>query len=55
MNRERSLLDWLESHERGDWELCDLIAHSTGLNPERLMVCYAESVTWSAAALRAGV
>jgi EAL and modified HD-GYP domain-containing signal transduction protein len=53
-NRERSLLDWLESHERGDWESCDLIALSMGLNRERLMVCYAESLVWAAAALRSG-
>jgi len=52
MNRERSLLDWLESHERGDWGLCDLIALSTGLKRERLMACYAESVAWAEAALR---
>jgi c-di-GMP-related signal transduction protein len=55
VNRERSLLDWLESHERGDWELCDLIALSIGLNRERLMVCYAVSVAWAEAALRSGV
>jgi EAL and modified HD-GYP domain-containing signal transduction protein len=55
MNPERSLLDWLESHERGDWDLCDLIALSIGLNRERLMQCYAESVAWAGAALRSAV
>jgi EAL and modified HD-GYP domain-containing signal transduction protein len=52
MNPERCLLDWVESHERGDWELCDLIALSSGLKLEQLMRCYAESVVWAGAALR---
>ena len=55
MNRERGLLDWLESHERGDWELCDLIALSIGLNRERLMRSYAESVAWAEASLHSAV
>lgn len=55
MNPERCLLDWLESHERGDWDLCDLIAQSYGFRPERLMRCYAESVAWAGAALRSAV
>jgi EAL and modified HD-GYP domain-containing signal transduction protein len=51
-NPERNLLEWLESHERGDWELCDLIARSSGLRPDRLMQSYAASMAWAEAALR---
>ncbi|MGD0628963.1 MAG: HDOD domain-containing protein [Terracidiphilus sp.] len=54
-NPERCLLDWLESHERADWDLCDMIALSSGLNRERLMRCYAESVAWAETALRSAV
>lgn len=54
-NPERCLLEWLESHERGDWELCDLIALSSGLKREQLMRCYAESVPWAEGALRSSV
>jgi c-di-GMP phosphodiesterase len=51
-NPERSLLAWLECHEQGDWEACDLIAKVNGLSRVHLMQCYAESVIWSEAALQ---
>jgi c-di-GMP phosphodiesterase len=66
MNAERSLLTWLESHERGDWEACDAIVQacpaSRGLsavdaidrqrqNEQTLNQTYAESVAWAAATL----
>jgi EAL and modified HD-GYP domain-containing signal transduction protein len=54
-NPERCLLDWLESHERGDWDSCDLIALSSNLKREQLMRCYAESVEWAEAAFRSAV
>jgi EAL and modified HD-GYP domain-containing signal transduction protein len=52
MNRERSLLCWLESHERGDWEACDRIAEAHGLSREQLMRFYSESVIWAESSLR---
>jgi c-di-GMP phosphodiesterase len=55
LNPERSLLAWLECHEQGDWETCDLIAKANGLSRVQLMQCYAESVVWSEAALRTRV
>jgi EAL and modified HD-GYP domain-containing signal transduction protein len=55
LNPERSLLAWLECHEQGDWETCDLIAKANGLSRVQLMQAYAESVVWSEAALRASV
>ena len=33
MNPERSLLTWLEFHERGDWEACDAILQANYSNP----------------------
>jgi EAL and modified HD-GYP domain-containing signal transduction protein len=55
LNPERSLLAWLECHEYGDWETCDLIAQANGLSRDELMRCYAQSVVWAEAALRSAV
>jgi EAL and modified HD-GYP domain-containing signal transduction protein len=52
ISRESSLLRWAEFHERGDWEGCDAITHSYGLNLKRLTWSYAEAVVWADAALR---
>jgi len=57
MNSERSLLTWLEFHERGDWGPCDAVIsdHDPArreLNQKRLILCYAEAVNWAQAALR---
>jgi EAL and modified HD-GYP domain-containing signal transduction protein len=49
-NPERILLQWLESHEYGDWEACDAAAHADGLDQEDLARCYAEAVMWAEAA-----
>jgi len=54
-NPERSLLSWLESHERGDWTACDLTVQANGLNKEQLMNCYTDAVVWAEAALRSAV
>jgi c-di-GMP phosphodiesterase len=54
-NPERSLLSWLESHERGDWETCDTVAKANRLIPEQLMRCYAESLRWAEDALHSSV
>jgi len=52
MNRERTLLTWIEAHEHGDWETCDQIANSNGLSQEHLVQCYTESVVWAATGLK---
>jgi len=50
---ERSLLSWLECHERGDWAACDAIVLASELNLGRLIHCYAEAVDWAKATLHA--
>ncbi|HZP04268.1 MAG TPA: HDOD domain-containing protein [Terracidiphilus sp.] len=52
-NAERSLLSWLEYHERGDWESCDQIAAAQRLNARQLMQCYEEAVLWAAPSVAA--
>ena len=52
---ERSLLQWLEHEENGDWEGCDAVVQSLGLTQERLLACYAEAVVWAEAALKSAV
>jgi EAL and modified HD-GYP domain-containing signal transduction protein len=49
-NPERILLQWLESHEYGDWDACDATAQAEGLEPADLARCYAEAVVWAEAA-----
>jgi len=44
---ERSLLAWLEFHERGDWAACDTIAKTNDLSAEQLIRCYADAVAWA--------
>ena len=51
ISKESSLLRWVECYEHGNWERCDAIAQSYGLNREEVMRCYAEAVVWSASAL----
>lgn len=48
---ERSLLCWLEAHERGDWDLCDLISERRNLRQEDLFLCYEEALGWAEAVL----
>jgi EAL and modified HD-GYP domain-containing signal transduction protein len=47
VNRESSLLRWAEFHERGNWEECDAIIRSYGLNMEKMTWCYAEALIWA--------
>ena len=54
-NPERTLLAWIELHERGEWEACDRIVHAAGLSQEHLVKCYAASVVWAAAALHSSI
>jgi EAL and modified HD-GYP domain-containing signal transduction protein len=55
MNHERSLLGWLECHERGDWDACDRIVEARNLSQEQLMRRYADSAIWAEASLRSAV
>jgi EAL and modified HD-GYP domain-containing signal transduction protein len=50
-NAERSLLSWLELHELGDWPASDRAAEAFGLDREKLLKTYAESVIWAEGAL----
>ena len=47
MNDERRLLAWLEFHEHADWESCDRIVNSRGLDSKRLVHCYVEAASWA--------
>jgi EAL and modified HD-GYP domain-containing signal transduction protein len=49
---ERALLCWIEGHERGKWELCDLIAARRDLRQEDLFRCYEEALGWAEAILK---
>jgi EAL and modified HD-GYP domain-containing signal transduction protein len=44
---ERCLLCWLEAHERGNWDMCDLIADRRDLTQEDLFRCYEEALEWA--------
>jgi c-di-GMP-related signal transduction protein len=50
-NRERVLLGWLESRERGDWITCYALAQSNDLHEEELDTHYRLALVWAAAAL----
>jgi len=50
---ERSLLSWLECHERADWVACDRIVLAHELNLEMLVHCYGEAVEWARSTLHA--
>ncbi len=50
-NHERSLLHWLECHERGDWDGCDRIFKCDNFNPKQILQCYVDAVGWAEAAL----
>ena len=51
-NPERILLQWLESHEYGDWPACDAVIQVNGLNEAEVAGCYGEAVEWAEEALR---
>jgi EAL and modified HD-GYP domain-containing signal transduction protein len=55
VNRDRILLEWLECHERGDWNACDTVVQSNGLSLGHLIKCHREAMVWAEAALRAAV
>jgi EAL and modified HD-GYP domain-containing signal transduction protein len=51
-NNERSLLNWIELHEHGDWEASDRMAASYGLKGEDLVTIYTQAMLWADEALR---
>jgi c-di-GMP phosphodiesterase len=51
LNPERSMLTWLECHERGDWDTCDVILQANAMSRDRVLECYGESVAWAGASL----
>lgn len=53
MTPERMLLDWVEGHERGEWDACDALTRAQGLDSETLAEHYAEAVVWAETALKA--
>jgi EAL and modified HD-GYP domain-containing signal transduction protein len=46
-NPERSLLAWLQHHERGEWVACDAIAQADHFSPEHALKCYPEALAWA--------
>lgn len=54
-NLERSLLTWIEVHERGDWTASDIVVQSIGLTQEKLNLCYTDAIIWAQAALSSTV
>jgi EAL and modified HD-GYP domain-containing signal transduction protein len=50
--RERCLLQWVESTERGQWAECDKVIEEWSLPSEEIVRCYAEAITWSEEALQ---
>ncbi len=51
-NNERSLLEWIEAAERGDWPLCDAVVQSKALHEEQLQRCATEARNWADGTLR---
>jgi EAL and modified HD-GYP domain-containing signal transduction protein len=54
-NPEGSLLNWLESHERGEWDICDAIVESNDLKPKKILRCYTDAVKWATEALNSAL
>jgi len=52
-SKERCLLQWLEYHERGDWNKCDAIAKAYSLEKTALIEGYKDAVVWAEEALLA--
>jgi EAL and modified HD-GYP domain-containing signal transduction protein len=44
---ERTVLTWIESHERGDWPASDAVVQSSGLNADQMARFYVEAVRWA--------
>jgi EAL and modified HD-GYP domain-containing signal transduction protein len=60
MNHERSLLSWMEFHERGDWAACDDLVkaiepgHQSSTS-DLLIQFYADALVWAQAGVRSAV
>jgi EAL and modified HD-GYP domain-containing signal transduction protein len=50
-NPERSLLRWVESHERGDWSGCDEIFQCNCFDPKKVQQYYFDAIFWAEAAI----
>jgi len=48
----RILLDWIESHEHGNWANCDRILNSADIKVADLIKAYADALEWSDTTLR---
>lgn len=51
VNRERSLLQWLECHEQANWAKCDAVVQTNGLDEGEFIRCYSEALVWAEHAL----
>jgi EAL and modified HD-GYP domain-containing signal transduction protein len=49
---EHNLLQWLESHESGDWAQSDAVVEAHHLNQIEVIALYGEAVEWAEQALR---
>jgi len=52
---ERVLLTWIEHHERAQWEACDTVVQTSGLNQALLLSHYADAVEWAEDAIKFAV
>lgn len=48
---ERSLLEWVENYEQGEWEACHAVADARDMREDELFSCYQEALAWAEAAL----
>ncbi len=51
-NEERTILNWIECFEAGQWECCDRIATNAGILESSLARLYAEAVLWAEANMK---
>lgn len=51
-SHERTLLQWVECYERGEWAKCDEISAANKLDQKWIAECYIESVAWAEEALK---
>jgi EAL and modified HD-GYP domain-containing signal transduction protein len=54
-NSTRTLLQWIECHERGDWAASDAVLEANDLNQAEIVGCYGEAVAWAETAIRSVV
>jgi EAL and modified HD-GYP domain-containing signal transduction protein len=49
---EGVLLHWMVCQEHGEWADCDAVVRASGMSHEQAMLCHAQAVEWTDAALR---